>query len=58
MRQITLEEAKNRLLDLLEAALRGKEIFIIMEDQQLIKLVAIEVIKPKRRPQFGNAKGL
>jgi antitoxin (DNA-binding transcriptional repressor) of toxin-antitoxin stability system len=54
--QITLDEAKLRLLDLIEAALKGDEVFILKDEQQAIQLIPVE--PPKRHPQYGSAKGL
>lgn len=58
MHQVTLEEAKTQLTDLIEVALNGEEIYIIKDDEQRIKFVPIAKPKPKGRPQFGSAKGL
>jgi antitoxin (DNA-binding transcriptional repressor) of toxin-antitoxin stability system len=54
--QMTLDEAKTRLLDLIEAAIKGNEVFILKDEQQAIQLVPVE--PPKRQPQFGSAEGL
>jgi antitoxin (DNA-binding transcriptional repressor) of toxin-antitoxin stability system len=54
--QITLAEAKLRLLDLIEAAIKGDEVFILKDDQQAVQLVPVE--PPIRHPQFGSAQGL
>jgi antitoxin (DNA-binding transcriptional repressor) of toxin-antitoxin stability system len=56
MHQVKLDEAKTRLLDLIEAAIKGEDVFILKDDQQTVQLVPVEL--PKRRPQFGSAKGL
>lgn len=56
MYQVSLNEAKTRLLDLIEAALKGENVFIFREDRQMVQLVPVE--PPKRQPQFGSAKGL
>lgn len=56
MQQFKLEEAKLRLLDLIEAAVRGEEIFILTEDQPVVRLVPVD--PSPRRPQFGSAAGL
>lgn len=56
MHQVTVEEAKTQLLELIEAAVQGEEVFITKEDQQVVKLVA--VVQSGRRPQFGSAAGL
>ena len=54
--QMTLDEAKIRLLDLIEAAIKGDEVFILKDEQQAIQLVSVE--PPKRQPQFGSGEGL
>jgi antitoxin (DNA-binding transcriptional repressor) of toxin-antitoxin stability system len=56
MHQVKLDEAKTHLLDLIEAAIRGEDVFIVKDDQQTVQLVPVEL--PERRPQFGSAKGL
>ncbi len=58
MYQVSLNEAETRLLDLIEAALKGENVFIFIfeEDRQMVQLVPVEL--PKRQPQFGSAKGL
>jgi antitoxin (DNA-binding transcriptional repressor) of toxin-antitoxin stability system len=56
MYQVSLNEAKTRLLDLVEAALKGENVFIFREDRQMVQLVPVE--PPKRQPQFGSARGL
>jgi prevent-host-death family protein len=56
MYQVSLDEAKRRLLDLVEAAIKGEKVLIVKEDRQMVQLVPVE--PPKRRPQFGSARGL
>ena len=56
MHQVSLEEAKTQLPDLIDAAIGGKEIIIVKDPQHLVKLVPVPTAKP--RPQFGSAKGL
>jgi len=56
MHQVSLDEAKMRLLDLIETAIKGENVFIFKNAQQVVQLVPIE--PPKRSPQFGSAKGL
>jgi antitoxin (DNA-binding transcriptional repressor) of toxin-antitoxin stability system len=46
--QITLHEAKLRLLDLIEAALKGDEVFILKDEQQAVQLIPVE--PPVRHP--------
>lgn len=54
--QVQLDEAKVRLRDLIEAAIRGEHVVILRENQAVVRLVPVEL--PKRRAQFGSAKGL
>jgi prevent-host-death family protein len=54
--QVTIEEAKIQLPELIEAAVQGEDVFITKEDQQVVKLVA--VVQSGQRPQFGSAAGL
>lgn len=59
MIQITLDDATKRLPDLVDAAVRGEEVLITVEDTQgkrLVRLVPIVAERP--RPRFGSAKGL
>lgn len=56
MQKIKLEEAKVRLPDLIEAAIKGEEIFILRNNQPVVQLVPVET--PVRQPQFGSAAGL
>ena len=53
--QVNFDEAKARLLDLIDAAMRGDTVFIVKEDQPVVQL--IPVARPKRR-HFGSASGL
>ena len=56
MHQVTVQEAKDHLTDLIEAAVNGEEIVITKDDQHRVKLVPIQRTKP--RPQFGSGKEL
>lgn len=56
MQQVTLEQAKISLVDLVEAAVRGEEVFITKDEQQAVQLVP-RVLR-KRSRIFGSAKGL
>ncbi len=61
MIQVTMDEAKERLPDLIAAA-RGETVLIEKEkdaDQgaQVVQLVAVQE-KTKRKPKFGSAKGV
>lgn len=55
MQVASLDEAKTRLVDLLEAAAAGEEVFIT-NAYLSVQLVPRAVKKRKR--QFGSAKGL
>jgi antitoxin (DNA-binding transcriptional repressor) of toxin-antitoxin stability system len=56
MHQVSLEEAKKQLPDLIDAAVGGEEIIIAKDPHHLVKLVPVSTTKPC--PQFGSAKGL
>lgn len=55
MLQVSLEEAKLRLLDLINAVLKGETVFITKDLQEAVQLVPAT---PLVRRQFGSAKGL
>ena len=54
--QVKLDEAKAHLLDLIEAAIRGEDVYILQDDHPVVQLVPVE--QAKRHAQFGSAKGL
>ncbi len=59
MIQVTMDEAKERLPDLMDAAARGETVLIEKKEgqgAQVVQLVAVALHKPK--PQFGSARGL
>ena len=56
MSTVTLDIAQANLSDLIEDAIRGKEVFITKDGKPLVKLVPVS--QPKPRPVFGSAKGL
>jgi antitoxin (DNA-binding transcriptional repressor) of toxin-antitoxin stability system len=56
MQKVSLDEAKTRLPDLIEAVYQGDTVLITGDDQQLVQLVPVVV--QNARPQFGSAKGL
>jgi prevent-host-death family protein len=56
MQQVSVEDAKTILPDLIKAANEGEEVVITENEQPVIKLVPVVREKPKR--QFGGAKGL
>ncbi|MFO3797179.1 MAG: type II toxin-antitoxin system Phd/YefM family antitoxin [Anaerolineales bacterium] len=55
MLQVNLEEAKGRLLELIDAVLKGETVLIIKDLQEAVQLVPAV---PVARRQFGSAKGL
>jgi antitoxin (DNA-binding transcriptional repressor) of toxin-antitoxin stability system len=56
MHQITVEDAKSNLPDLIDTAINAEEVVITKDAQHIVKLVPVSQAKP--RPQFGSAKGL
>ena len=54
--QYTTTEAKKRLKDLVDAALRGETVRIVKDDQAGVELVPLPPLKGPRK--FGSAKGL
>jgi len=55
MQQVTLDEAKTQLPDLIDAAVHGDEVFI-QSNGHVVRLVPVE--PPKQRRQAGSAKGV
>jgi len=55
MSSVTLDIAQAKLSDLIEDAIRGKEVLITKDGKPLVKLVPVS--QPKPRPVFGSAKG-
>jgi len=55
MNQISLEEAKIHLKELVDAALKGEEVLIAKDQEHIVKLTPVSAIKSL--PQFGSAKG-
>jgi prevent-host-death family protein len=53
--EVQLDEAKRRLRDLIEAAIRGEDVLIVTEGHKAVRLAPVE--SPRRRPIFGSAKG-
>lgn len=56
MTQIELQQAEGCLSALIDLAIQGEEVVIVKAEQPVVKLVAIQPAKKKRR--FGSAKGL
>jgi antitoxin (DNA-binding transcriptional repressor) of toxin-antitoxin stability system len=55
MEQVHIDEAKERLSDLIDATLRGETVFIATDDERLIRLVPEGYAKGPRKA--GSAKG-
>jgi antitoxin (DNA-binding transcriptional repressor) of toxin-antitoxin stability system len=56
MQSVTLEEARTHLIDLIDAATAGEDIFIRKNDSVSVQLVPQRA--SRRTRQFGSAKGL
>jgi antitoxin (DNA-binding transcriptional repressor) of toxin-antitoxin stability system len=54
--EVQLDDAKKRLRELVEAAIRGEDVLIVTEEYTAVRLAPVET--PRRRPKFGSAKGL
>lgn len=54
MSPLSIEQAKTRLPELIEAAVSGEEVVIAKDEQHLVKLVPVSL--PKRHAQFGSAR--
>ncbi len=52
---VNYEDAKTKLSDLIEAAMRGDKVVITKNGQQIIQLVPMKTVH--RRRKFGSAKG-
>lgn len=55
MQQVTPDEAKSRLLDLIEAALHGETVLIAEDEAHAVQLVPVS--HAKRQRKAGSAKG-
>ncbi|HEX6186029.1 MAG TPA: type II toxin-antitoxin system prevent-host-death family antitoxin [Pyrinomonadaceae bacterium] len=56
MHEVSIEEAKASLPDLIDAAVNGEEVVIAKDERRLVRLVPVS--RTKSRPQFGSAEGL
>ena len=56
MQQVTLDEAKTRLDDLIDAALQGDAVSIIADGERAVLLVPVSI--RKQGGHFGSARGL
>lgn len=51
---VSYDDTKTKIADLIEAALRGDKVVITKNGQQIIQLVPM---KTAPKPKFGSAKG-
>jgi prevent-host-death family protein len=56
MRQVKVGEAKERLADLIDAAVEGEVILITSESEKVVRLVPMS--KGRQARKFGSARGL
>ena len=56
MLQVTPDEAKARLAELIEAAMRGERVVIARDNEHAVRLVPVS--SPARQRHAGTAKGL
>jgi antitoxin (DNA-binding transcriptional repressor) of toxin-antitoxin stability system len=56
MVEVTRDEAKGQLAELIEAAWRGEEVYITGPAGQVVQLIPVRLGRGK--PQFGSARGL
>ena len=54
--QVNYSEARRRLRDLIEAAMRGETVIITTRQDQQVQLVPLTGARP--HPKFGSAAGL
>lgn len=55
MEPVNIAEAKARLAELIEAALRGEDVVISRRNQPVVRLVAVD--ESRRKPVFGRYRG-
>jgi prevent-host-death family protein len=55
MVSITLDDAKTRLVELIDAVEHGETIIITRKDQPVATLAPVQ--SAERRPRFGSARG-
>jgi prevent-host-death family protein len=51
---VSYDDVKTKIADLIEAAMRGDKVVITKNGQQIIQLVPMKTV---RKPKFGSAKG-
>ena len=58
MTQVTVQQASQRLTDLVDAAVNGEEVIVVRPDNSGVRLVPVPIPAPNGHPVFGSAKGL
>ncbi|HZZ41962.1 MAG TPA: type II toxin-antitoxin system prevent-host-death family antitoxin [Tepidisphaeraceae bacterium] len=59
MKQVTLEQARGSLAELVTAAVGGEEVVLLSdENHPTVRLVPVEEVVKEGHPQFGSARGL
>ena len=59
MQRVSVDEAAKRLAELVDAAIGGEDIFIVMDAARIVQLVSVVPVKQAGRPRVaGSAKGL
>jgi len=56
MQRVGIDEAAKRLAELVDAAIGGEDVFIVMDAERIVQLVSVK--QPGRRRVAGSAKGL
>ncbi|MFM7904366.1 MAG: type II toxin-antitoxin system Phd/YefM family antitoxin [Microcystis sp.] len=56
MMQLTVDEAKNQLSELLKAASKGEQVIIQNNEGQDFKIISLA--PTVKHPQYGSAKGI
>jgi antitoxin (DNA-binding transcriptional repressor) of toxin-antitoxin stability system len=58
MPQVTVEQATQRLDELVDAAARGEEVVLVRGDRAVARLVSVSNGGTRPCPRFGSARGL
>jgi prevent-host-death family protein len=51
---VNYDDLKTKIMDMIEAAMRGNKVVITKNGKQIVQLVPM---KSTRKPKFGSAKG-
>jgi antitoxin (DNA-binding transcriptional repressor) of toxin-antitoxin stability system len=58
MSKVDVEQARERLPELIEEAMAGGDVVIMKDEKPLVRLVLVPTEAPRRKRTFGSAKGL